>query len=314
MNLNPSYDHWIILDERPTLPHVLRGEFALHQIDGKGLNIARVLGMLDCHDYVCLNVLGGPVGEVIDAQARQLGIPAVNLWIEGESRMNTALVHRYDGRHDVQMINEPGPDMRPAEVRRLKEAFRAEVAQDDLVVVSGSAVGGFGPDDFRDLAWQTKQHGAKMAVDIAGDWLTALVQESPYMLKVNDDELRLAFGVDARDIDELCRFRRAHGIGELVITFGSHGAVALTSERVIHAVPPRIGADYAVGSGDSFFAGYLFGLTRGEPLEEAMRRATACGVANATKLGAGLISYEDYAAYLDRVEVHEVTDGLLLRD
>jgi hypothetical protein len=37
-------------------------------------------------------------------------------------------------------------------------------------------------------------------------------------------------------------------------------------------------------------------------------------VANATKLGAGLISYEDYAAYLDRVEVHEVTDGLLLRD
>ena len=312
LNLNPCYDHWILLDRRPQMLHTLRGESVVHQIDGKGLNIARVLGTLGSTDHHCLNVLGGTVGKIIADRAAAIGIPATNVWIQAESRINTALVHRYDRRRDVQMINESGPSMSAHEVAEVTAVFSTLVRRGDLVVVSGSAPTGFEPDDLRRIARIATHGGAQLAVDIAGSWLTALVEAHPAILKVNDDEFRLAFAIDPGDIDSLRGFQRDHGIEQLTITYGKRGSVTISDDRVLTAVPPVVAADYAVGSGDAFFAGYLFGYVRRMEMLDALRIATACGAANAVKFGAALITRREYEAYLSRVTVMEGSDAVLL--
>jgi 1-phosphofructokinase/tagatose 6-phosphate kinase len=314
LNLNPGYDHWVVLDEPPELPHILRGESVVHQINGKGLNIARVLSMLGDTEYICMNVLGGAIGRLIAAEAAELGIPTANVWIAGETRMNISVVHQYQGRNDVEVVNESGPRMTPEEVAVLKRTFVETLRRNDLVVVSGSVVPGFTPDDLRELAAESERAGASLAIDIAGEWLEALVQDRPSVLKVNHDELRLAFDIDPEKRGDLVRFRQRYGIDELIITYGARGAVAFTDETTLRAVPPNIEANFAVGSGDSFFAGYLYSRKAGAPLGDAMRTASACGVANATKYGAALITREEYESFIYQIRIEEVQDEQLFGD
>jgi 1-phosphofructokinase/tagatose 6-phosphate kinase len=314
LNLNPGYDHWVVLDEPPELPHILRGESVVHQINGKGLNIARVLSMLSDTEYICMNILGGAIGRLIAAEAAELGIPTADVWIAGETRMNISVVHQYEGRNDVQVVNESGPRMTPEEVAELKRLFAETLRPDDLVVVSGSVVPGFTPDDLRELAAHVASVGASLAIDIAGQWLEALVQDRPSVLKVNHDELRLAFSIDPEKRGDLLRFRQRYGIDELIITYGARGAVAFTDGAALRAVPPDIQANFAVGSGDSFFAGYLHARKAGALLADAMRNASACGVANASKYGAALITREEYEGFIDQIRIEEVQDEQLFGD
>ena len=311
VNLNPCFDHWILLDRRPEIPDVMRGEAVVHQIDGKGLNIARVLGILGCTDYLCLNVLGGSVGRIIADKARTIGIPAVNVWIKEESRINTALIHRRDERRGVQMINESGPSITADEAAEIKSVFSKLVRSGDTVVVSGSAPQGFEPEDLREIARIAARKGAELAVDIAGEPLKALVQERPAVLKVNNQEIHLAFGIDPFDIDTLKKFQNDRGIGQFTITYGARGSVTVTCGRIINVKPPVLEADYAVGSGDAFFAGCLFGYTRSMEITESLRIAAACGAANAAGFGAALITREEYETYLPRISVTEGAYGVL---
>ena len=286
----------------------------MHQINGKGLNIARVLSMLGDYEYICMNILGGAIGRLIAQEAKELAIPMVNVWVAEETRINISVVHQYDGRNDVQVVNESGPRLTPKEVADFKRTFIDTLRRDHLVVVSGSVVPGVTPDDLQELAARTRSAGASLAVDIAGDWLKALVQEEPAILKVNDDELRLAFDIDPEKLGDLDAFRDQYRIRELIITYGARGAVALTTEGALRAVPPDITVNYAVGSGDSFFAGYLHSRRTGTSLADALRTASSCGTANATKYGAALITRSDYEAFRDRIRIEEVQHEQLFGD
>jgi 1-phosphofructokinase family hexose kinase len=262
--------------------------------------------MLGGTNAVCITALGGPLGRVIAGQMEEFRIPTRSVSIAGESRINTAVMHDYPGRRDVEMINEDGPPMDETEVDRLKETIDETVMESDILVISGSALPGVSPEDLRDIASRARARGARLAVDIAGKWLQALVREQLWVLKINQEELAQAFDMDGEDVASLDRFRRDHGIGELVITRGKRGAFALADGTALETVPPSLEVNFAVGSGDAFFAGLLYGRARDLSLRESLVHATACGAANALTVGAARMSYDDYARFLEQSEVREV--------
>jgi 1-phosphofructokinase/tagatose 6-phosphate kinase len=296
------------------MEHVLRGKTVVHQIDGKGLNIGRIFSLFGFEDYLCVNMLGGPVGHIIAEKCDLLNIKTSNFWIQEESRINTAIVRDYDGRQDVQMVNEAGPTVTPEEVRRFKQFYLETVHPDDMVVISGSAADGFTPADLVEIASITSECGGKLAVDISSDWLKEIVDQKVAILKINDDELRIAFGLEADRIAVLDEFRRRYNIGLLIITFGKDGAVAVSDSVSYRVRPPRVEGNLAVGSGDSFFAGFLYQDAHNGNLKEALVCGTACGAANASKYGAALFGIDEYKRCLEKVTIQEVGNGLLLRD
>jgi len=304
LNLNPCYDHWVIIEKKPSIPNVLRGDRVVKLVDGKGLNIGRVFNTLGFHDYLCLNVVGGEVGKIIESGCYKENIISDYFWIEQENRINTAVVFEYEKK--MLMINEPGPYMNQKEIALFKSFFKENIKKNSNLVISGSAPQGFESQDLIELISYAQVNSCEIAVDIGGKWLEEIVKISPDILKINSDEFKVAFNIDIRELNKIQTFRKKYNIRELIITQGKEGSWGFFDEELIKTTPKTIYSDFSVGSGDSFFAGYLFGKEKKYPKEECLRIATACGIANTFHYGAAIFYKEDFEKQLENVDTMRV--------
>lgn len=96
------------------------------------------------------------------------------------------------------------------------------------------------------------------------------------------------------------------GTETVVISLGADGAVAI-GDHVMYAVPPRVSLVSAVGSGDSFLAGWAVAVLQGRSFEDQLRFAVACGAANCVAPGPGLITPETVAQFLPIVKIQFCT-------
>lgn len=260
---------------------------------------------MDFHDYKCINVLGGEVGKIIEKECDSHGIATSNYWINDDNRINTALVYEYENR--MFMINEPGPEMSKDEVEGSFDFFKNNLPEGSRLIISGSAARGFNGDDLIKVIEIARSKGCRIEIDIAGQWLKDLIRISPELLKINADELRVAFGVEEDDLRGMEDFRKKYNIENLIITNGKKGSYSFTDGGIIKVRSTKIYSDFAVGSGDSFFAGLIYGEENNLPLEESLKIATACGTANTLSYGAGIFTREDFDKVSDEVEITEVS-------
>jgi hypothetical protein len=100
--------------------------------ESKGINIGRVFNTLGFADYRCISVVGGGIGNIIRDSVAREGINSLYYEIDGDNRVNTALV--YEGRKEVMVINEPGPIMTEEEVEGFLSFCRGAI---DAPVISG---------------------------------------------------------------------------------------------------------------------------------------------------------------------------------
>ncbi|MDK2952017.1 MAG: hypothetical protein PWQ77_1682 [Kosmotogales bacterium] len=297
LNLNPCYDHWIILKKKPEIPDVIRGDRVIRLIDGKGLNIARVLKTIFSNgNFKCINVLGGNIGKIIRDYCEKESFNVNNFWIKGDNRINTAIVYEYDNK--MKIINEPGPIMSENEVINLKNFVDGAIECDSRVVVSGSATRGFTGRDLRDMIVRFRDR-CSLAVDIAGEWLNEVVKVRPDILKINFNELKMAFDIDINNFEDVESFKKRYNIKTLIITMEEKGSICFTDDRIYKVFSSKTYSNFSVGSGDSFFAGLLNGLDKGFEIEKALKSANACGAANSLNYGSGMFSVEEYEKMLE---------------
>jgi fructose-1-phosphate kinase PfkB-like protein len=101
----------------------------------------------------------------------------------------------------------------------------------------------------------------------------------------------------------------ALGAGEAIMTLpdGCVASLKVDGGRVCHRVwiEPREAVS-SRGSGDAFLAGYVAARYVGEPPEECLRRAVACGAESTGRLGAGLIDVTAVERLLGEIEVQRL--------
>jgi sugar/nucleoside kinase (ribokinase family) len=71
----------------------------------------------------------------------------------------------------------------------------------------------------------------------------------------------------------------------VVVKRGDAGAVARGNGSTVTCSPPRVEAVDTTGAGDSFDAGFLFGLLKGYDLERALEAGCLCGALSTEKAG-----------------------------
>jgi 1-phosphofructokinase/tagatose 6-phosphate kinase len=148
--------------------------------------------------------------------------------------------------------------------------------------------------------------GDRTAIDSSGPRLAALIDETrPDLLKVNAHEAGEVLGRTGSAADLAVALRDRSG-GAVVVTDGAAGAVAVDSGGAWRAAPDPHPGRYAIGSGDSFFAGLLAGLSTGASLPDAVRAASAAGSANTRVPGAGVFDRAAYDAAFARIEIAEL--------
>ena len=121
-----------------------------------------------------------------------------------------------------------------------------------------------------------RARGDRVAIDASGVGLATLVADvRPDLLKVNRTEAaELLEASDLSPLDELVHGLRDRTGGIVVVTDGAAGAQGADATGSWRALPdPRPGR-FAIGSGDSFFAGLLVALGAGAALDDALGSAS----------------------------------------
>jgi len=329
VSLNPALDITHRVDHadwsgvnRPADVHVRPG--------GKGVNVARVLKALGV-DVLLTGLAGGATGSSLRAELSGRGVDAVMAEIAGETRRTFAVVD--SGRGETALFNEPGPAVTADEYARFEDTFAAQLAGATAVVLSGSLPLGMPASTYADLIALAADAGVPALLDTSGEALMLGAAAGPEIVKPNLAELHAtaerrmtpatpkggsAAGGDragwpdaasswccspvaaaARAADTL----RGAGASAVVVTLGSDGLLALTSEESWHAWPQPVSGGNPTGAGDAAAAGLAHGLASGRPWRDRVTHAAALGAAAVTAPVAGELDLSDYRRALAGVQI-----------
>ncbi len=282
---NPAQDRLQVVP-RLAVGEVNRATEVVSRPGGKGMIVARGVvrlgGRAALHGFV-----GGAVGAQVSAGCRDLGIDDRHVPIDGETRVSTVIVDSATGASTV--VNEPGPEVRPAEVDALVGGLLAAVRPGDLVVCTGSLPRGVPLDLYARCVESLRGRDVLTVVDTSGPALARAVRSAPAVLKVNEEELRADAGLTGPDdgpvdLDTLMRRVLDAGVGAVVVTQGAAGLSYRSATGGWDVQTPLVPLVNATGSGDMMLAGFVAALARGDDRETALRTGAAAGAANAARL------------------------------
>jgi tagatose 6-phosphate kinase len=305
VNPNAAIDKTIVVDNF-SLDKIHRPQRVVSTAGGKGCNVARVLKTLGEMPIVT-GWVGGHAGRYIEAALRTEGIRPAFARSDCESRTCLSI---YDSlNHTLTEIYESGEPVSGAALRTFFRRYRALLEACSLVTLSGSLPVGVPASLYADLIHLAHRAGVPVLLDSSGEPLRLGMSAGPRLIKPNRFELCALLGQDLISFDQIVA--AAHDLSRrhattVVVSLGAEGAVAVSAGAIWQARPPAVQAQSAVGSGDAMLAGLAIGLTRGQPLEEALRLGVAAGAANTLTIGAGRLKRENVDEILPGVTIQRL--------
>jgi 1-phosphofructokinase family hexose kinase len=152
-------------------------------------------------------------------------------------------------------------------------------------VLSGSLPPGASPGLYAEIVRIVNAAGARALLDASGPPLAQGCGAAPYLVKPNAAEAAELTGLPVEDeagARAAAARIQAIGVAHVLVSMGKRGAVLSSGGRGWVARPPPIVERNPIGAGDSMVAGLVWGLSRGLPLEEALRWGVASGAAAAS--------------------------------
>lgn len=301
---NTAIDRFIQIDAlTPGEVHRMRAEKIYP--GGKGVHVAQTIAALGERVR-----LVGPVDDAYEAFiARQMSARGVlfrGVEIEGHLRQCFAL---QEANGSMTEVLGQGPQLSQLEQDDLLREFGRSAEKSDLVILSGSLPRGFSDDLYAGLVDFAHDLGKRCLVDASGDVLRQAVGAKPFLVKPNRDEISALVGHPVINVEAAqlaVAALRERGIAMPVVTLGELGAIAADDTGVWHAQLASAQLRNAVGSGDCFLAGMAVAIRRELPLEQALRLAVACGVANAESEETGFAERSRVDALLPNVTVRRL--------
>ncbi len=306
VTLNAALDRTLVVPNI-SLGHQHRATDSLSLPGGKGVNVARALKRLH-EPVIATGMAGGRIGAVITEELTAEGILNDFVRCHAESRTSIAIVDPLSG---TQMeVNEYGPGVDATEIETLFEKLHYLSKAARLVVLAGSLPVGAPEDLYAVIIRELARLDRPAVIDVAGEPLRAALAAGPLLVSPNAREAEEVIGYEfAEESDQIGGATALMEMGaKNALIHSLTGCVGRFADgRTFQArIDAPIDVVSTIGSGDAFLAGFLSAWTIGESPETALRTAVACGMANATMLGAGMFDMGDIAAFANAVEVTQI--------
>jgi 1-phosphofructokinase len=255
ITLNPSIDRTLRI---PPLVRgaVVRATATTSEAGGKGINVSRALASQGIATTAVVPLSLGSAAIVRALLGTTIAIEPVT--IDGEMRVNIGLVES-DGT--VTKINEPGPELGPADVEDLLDRTCRLATNAAWVVGSGSLPPGVADDFYATLAHRLPPV-TRIAVDADGPALRACVGKPIHLLKPNRAELEQLVGRSLETlgaVEGAARDLVTRGAETVLVSLGVDGAIVVDGETSVHGQARINNFANPVGAGDALLAGYLAG-------------------------------------------------------
>ncbi|MGW4494834.1 1-phosphofructokinase family hexose kinase [Streptomyces sp. NPDC004376] len=266
---------------------------------GKGVNVARVLAALG-HEVTVTGFAGGATGGVL--RERLAGTALLTdalVEVAGPTRRTVAVVDELTG--DTTQLNEPGPQISPAEWAAFLRAYDTLLTGASAVALSGSLPPGVPVGAYAGLIRVARSAGVPVLLDTSGEPLRRGVAARPDIVKPNAVELAELTG--SHEPLRATRDARRRGAHAVVASLGPTGLLAATPEGHWRATPPSPLCGNPTGAGDAAVAGLLSALVENAPWPTRLTRATALSAAAVLAPAAGEFDRAVYDELCGRIEV-----------
>jgi 6-phosphofructokinase 2 len=308
LTVNPAID---ISSEAGEVRHTrkIRTHDEAIEPGGGGINVARVLHRLGS-DVCALFLGGGMTGKVLDELLARAGIERRMIGVADDTRISLTIVERWTG-HEFRFVPE-GPQVTPEEAAA---ALDAAAGMDcDYLVASGSLAPGIGDDFYALLSRKIAKRGGRFVLDTSGDPLrNALDSGGIFLVKPSRGEFEALVGRKLTKDELAAEARRLVSAGKaenVAITLGREGAILASAGSVLVRPAIAVQACSAVGAGDSFLAGMVYGFSLGRSAAEAFNVGLAAGAAAVLSCGSELAKPEDLKRLVGEALSGEQVDDL----
>lgn len=302
VTLNAAIDKRYVVDDFK-VGEVNRVKECSYVPGGKGLNVSKPAS-INGAEVVATGFVGGHAGNYIEDALKPFGIRGDFYHVDAESR---SCINIWDEVNQVQTeFLEPGFTLTEEDFAGFEAKFRQLVQEAKVVAMSGSVPKGLDGTAYQRLVKIVKDAGIPVILDTSGKLLEMGIEAIPTMIKPNIDEIRMLTGKRCDDISEIIEAAREiheRGVKIVAVSLGADGSLAVGDDGIFRARVPKIDAVNTVGCGDSMIAGFALGLSKGLPLEETLRLASAISAAAAMREETGFFVMEDMEKLLPQIEI-----------
>jgi 1-phosphofructokinase family hexose kinase len=301
VTVSPSLavDSYYVLSQLE-IGEVNRAGRTIHTAGGKGINMARAVASLGGR-VLAIGVVGGPTGQLVAQQLAVEGIPHDLVWGETLTRQSCTLV--VPEKSSTTVILESGSPLDDGLIESIRERARVYAVQSGWLALTGSLPPNVPASFYADLIEEIKSTSSvQVAVDAAGESLRLAALAGPHVIKVNAAEFLQAFNIQA--VQDWPQVRKIYlelaprGLEILVVTDGARGAYIFSPDPQLLHVSTRLDRWLSTtGAGDTFLAGLLLALGKGESLEAAACFASAAAAASIQHIGCGVLDLVDVQRY-----------------
>jgi 6-phosphofructokinase 2 len=301
LTMNPALDVSTDTD-RVVAGEKLRCGPTVYDPGGGGVNVSRVLHRLTTPTRAVF-VAGGLTGDFYTQLIEAEQVPYARIPIDGETRESFTVTESSTGKQYRFVLT--GPTVDQPTVSRVVAHLDDTLAPGDWLVASGSLPPGVDENFYGHLADRFSSRGVKVVVDTAPPWLAPALTSGVFLVKPSHHELEEYVGhpLASRDkqVDAAKTLLGESGLTYVALSLGAEGALLVGEDGVWHAVAARVDAVSAVGAGDSFLAGLLSALHRGDSPGDALAYGVAAGSATAMSPATTLCTREAIDAVRETV-------------
>ena len=278
LTINPSIDYVMEMDElKPGKMNRSKSTYMLP--GGKGINVSTVLKRLGMENVAVLPIAGFSGEKLLEMISKEnLSYDAFRLQ-EGDTRINVKVL----GKNETE-LNAEGPSLTEEERELFIEKFEC-LTEGDYLVLSGSVPKALGGQFYAAIMKKLHQRGVKIVVDTIGDNFVNALENKPFLVKPNKEELENLFAVKAdtdEELLELAKKVQTMGAENVLVSLGDKGAFLVTKDnKVLQKNAPKGQAVNTVGAGDSMVAGFLAEYLKTGDMETALKWGIAAGSASA---------------------------------
>lgn len=273
---------------------------------GRGINVSLVLHQLG-YSSIATGFVAGYTGDFIREKLLTLGITTNFIKTKGENRTNAYVIDEVGGIETG--LTDLGPKVSQGEIDRFFASFDRLVERADSVVMGGSIPPGVPNDFFRQVIERARLHNTCVFLDAFGAPLEEALLAQPTVVKLDQRFMNSIDGIPLSSVDNLLLISKKifdQGVDWIITSYFNHSNLFYTPRGMFMAEISQKEIVSVFGANDSLMAGMAVAREEGMNIEETIRFAMACVLADVQHMKKGIPSRALVESSMSRVQIDKI--------
>lgn len=274
ITLNPAIDRMLYLKE--FVPEVTnRLTDTLDHLGGKGTHVSINLSRLGLPNQA-LGIAHGENGrKIINMLSDELIDVKFQIHEKENTRINYLIVEE-NGKSTC--LSAKGVSLNEDDIQSFISYMQDQINEGDYLVFSGDASNCPDPYVYNTIIKAFRDKNVRVIMDASGETLKKCIEEKPFLIKPNQDELSYICGrrlETMEDIREAMECLKKYDIPLIAVSLGGEGSLVCHEGTYYRVISPEVNVVNTIGCGDCFLSGMIYGVYTGMDIEETLRLAAA---------------------------------------